>query len=226
MKICSRCKIERDDIMFSKNKSHCKVCDSEYMKKYYEKNRERRKEERRKYYEKNRDLELNKAREKRKNNRVEYKELDKEQYEKRKDYYIEYNKKYRENNKEYFKQKRITWKKSKENDPLYKFQNSIRISILKAISRNYKKESKTSEIIGCSFEELVIYFESKFENWMSWENRGLYNGEFNHGWDIDHIIPISTSNCKEDIIRLNHYTNLQPLCSKINRDIKKNKVNW
>jgi hypothetical protein len=43
--------------------------------------------------------------------------------------------------------------------------------------------------------------------------------------NIDHIEPLFPKNVKrttEDIIRLNHYTNLQPLCSKINRDIKKN----
>jgi hypothetical protein len=37
--------------------------------------------------------------------------------------------------------------------------------------------------------------------------------ELNKSWDIDHIIPISSAKTKEDIIRLNHYTNLQPLCS-------------
>ncbi len=61
---------------------------------------------------------------------------------------------------------------------------------------------------------------------MTWENRGLYNGEFNYGWDIDHIIPISFAKTEEDIIKLNHYTNLQPLCSKINRDIKKDKLDY
>ena len=59
---------------------------------------------------------------------------------------------------------------------------------------------------------------------MNWDNRGLYNGELNYGWDIDHIIPISSAKNENDIIRLNHYSNLQPLCSKINRDIKKDKV--
>ena len=44
-----------------------------------------------------------------------------------------------------------------------------------------------------------------------WENYGLYNGELNYGWDIDHIIPISTAKTEEEIIKLNHYTNLQPL---------------
>jgi len=62
---------------------------------------------------------------------------------------------------------------------------------------------------------------------MTWENKGLYNGNFEYGWDIDHIEPLFPDNIertKEDIIRLNHYTNFQPLCSKINRDIKKNKI--
>ena len=59
---------------------------------------------------------------------------------------------------------------------------------------------------------------------MNWENRGLFNGEINYGWDIDHIIPLSTAKTKEDLIKLNHYTNLQPLCSKINRYIKKDNL--
>ena len=63
--------------------------------------------------------------------------------------------------------------------------------------------------------------ESKFENWMTWDNRGLYNGKLNYGWDIDHIIPISSAKSKEDIYRLNHYKNFQPLCSYTNRNIKK-----
>jgi hypothetical protein len=59
-----------------------------------------------------------------------------------------------------------------------------------------------------------------------YENRGLYNGELNYGWDIDHIIPLSSVNEENDIIKLNHYTNLQPLCSKVNRDIKKDNLEY
>ena len=61
---------------------------------------------------------------------------------------------------------------------------------------------------------------------MTWENRGLYNGELYYGWDIDHIIPISTAKTEEEIIKLNHYSNLQPLCSYTNRVIKRDKVNY
>lgn len=59
---------------------------------------------------------------------------------------------------------------------------------------------------------------------MTWENRGMYNGELNYGWDIDHKIPLATAINEEDIIRLNHYTNLQPLCSYTNRHIKRDTI--
>ena len=59
---------------------------------------------------------------------------------------------------------------------------------------------------------------------MTWENHGKYNGDFNYGWDIDHIIPISSANSEEEIIKLNHYTNLQPLWATDNL-IKSNKYN-
>ena len=56
---------------------------------------------------------------------------------------------------------------------------------------------------------------------MTWDNYGLYNGELNYGCDIDHVIPMVKATNKGEVIELNHFTNLQPLCSKINRDIKR-----
>ena len=87
---------------------------------------------------------------------------------------------------------------------------------------SYYKKSRTTEILNCSITDFKIYLESKFESWMTWDNYGRYNGELYYGWDIDHIIPISSANTEEDIILLNHYTNLQPLCSYTNRYIKMN----
>lgn len=40
---------------------------------------------------------------------------------------------------------------------------------------------------------------------------------------IDHIIPISSAETLEDVYRLNHYTNLQPLWAKDNL-FKYNKI--
>jgi hypothetical protein len=58
---------------------------------------------------------------------------------------------------------------------------------------------------------------------MNWENRGLFNGKLKYGWDIDHIIPLASAKNEEDLIKLSHYTNLQPLCGYTNRYIKKDK---
>jgi hypothetical protein len=107
-------------------------------------------------------------------------------------------------------------------EPLYRLKHNFKINLLRSFkSNNCIKSLRTEEILGCTFDFFKSYLEDKFEDWMNWKNRGLYNGEFNYGWDIDHKIPISLAKTEEDIIKLNHYTNLQPLCSKINRDIKK-----
>ena len=113
-------------------------------------------------------------------------------------------------------------------DPLYKLKVSFSRRLNKLIKRvEFDKSTNKPyylDKLGCSFEEFKIYLESKFEDWMTWENYGLYNGELNYGWDIDHIIPSATAKTEDDIYNLSHYTNLQPLCSKINRDIKKDKI--
>lgn len=132
-----------------------------------------------------------------------------------------YQKKWKLENKESFND---YTKKKRLNDPLFKLSGNVRNLIYQYIKNSgYKKSSKTTQILGCDFIEFKNYIESKFENWMSWDNYGLYNGEINYGWDIDHIVPISSAKSEEDIIKLNHYTNLQPLCSRINRNIKFNK---
>ena len=59
---------------------------------------------------------------------------------------------------------------------------------------------------------------------MNWENYGKYNGELNYGWDIDHIIPLSSAKSEEEVYKLNYYSNLQPLCSYTNRYIKVDKI--
>lgn len=113
-------------------------------------------------------------------------------------------------------------------DPLYKLKVSFSRRLNKLIKRvEFDKSTNKPyylDKLGCSFEEFKIYLESKFEDWMTWENYGKYNGELNYGWDIDHIIPLSKAMTENDIYQLSHYTNLQPLCSRTNRDIKKDKI--
>ena len=216
-KICKKCEIEKELDQFHKDtrtkdgrEGSCKDC----KKKYQQENKERIKINKKIYSEKNRErLLLYKK---------EYKNSNPEKV-------IESNKKwYRSLNieqKENLKIRKNNYHKSKMmNDEIYKIRN-ITSKILSRIFRQkgYSKKSRTQEILGCSFDEFKVYLESKFEEWMNWKNRGLYNGELKYGWDIDHIIPISTAKTEEDVIELSHYTNLQPLCSKINRDIKRDK---
>ncbi len=110
-------------------------------------------------------------------------------------------------------------------DVLFKLKHTITTSIRGSFKKNgFTKRSRTHEILGCTFEEFRTYLESKFEPWMNWSNYGNATGissETNITWDIDHIIPISSAITETDIIRLNHYTNLQPLCSYTNRWVKK-----
>jgi hypothetical protein len=137
-------------------------------------------------------------------------------------------KKWELNNPEHNKiSKNKSRKKRIKNNPLFRLTCNIRSGISKHIKCNgFTKTSRTIEILGCSFEEFKEHIESKWEDWMNWDNYGKYNGQERYGWDIDHITPVSSAINESDIIELNYHTNLQPLCSKINRDIKKGSMDF
>ena len=95
-------------------------------------------------------------------------------------------------------------KQRMKEDPIYKAKLGLRRSIRKSITkRGWTKTSSTQEILGISWDEFRLHMERQFKEGMSWENRS--------DWHIDHIIPLATAECVEDIYKLNHYTNLQPL---------------
>ena len=103
-------------------------------------------------------------------------------------------------------------KKRLANDILFKLSRNHRRTINKAFkSSGYTKNSSSEKLLGCSYDEYIKYIENKFEEWMTHDNYGLYNGELNYGWDIDHIIPISYAKSEEDIININHYTSTTSL---------------
>ena len=111
----------------------------------------------------------------------------------------------------------------KEYRDKWKRENPIYIKLYKVMYRRVYKfrkkhgvgiEIMISEMVGCSFKELKSYLESKWVNGMNWENYGE--------WEIDHIIPLSKDDTREGFIRLNHYSNLQPLWKEDNRRKGKN----
>lgn len=192
--------------------------------KWYIKNKEKQNEASKKYREENKEELNQKAREKYpelKDKKLEY-HKERNKNEDIKQHKLNYSKNYGILNKDKINERE---RNRLKNDILYKLKKSIRTSIGKGFRVNgYTKKSKTHEILGCSFEEFKLYLESKFDDWMNWNNKGLYNGTPEYGWDIDHIIPASNATTEIDLIQLNHYTNLQPLCSYYNRDIKKNNL--
>lgn len=114
-------------------------------------------------------------------------------------------KKYRQENKATIRRKDLEYRKKRmEIDDLYKAKTIAREVIRKAISRGgYKKNSRTEQILGCDYETFKSHIESKFTEGMNWQNRGE--------WHVDHVVPISFAASEEQLLKLNHYTNLQPL---------------
>ena len=136
------------------------------------------------------------------------------------------NKTYRDNNIDKIREEKRIYKKERINsNPLIKLRYRISNNISVSFKRNNsKKSNKTTNILGCSFENFKIHIESLWEPWMNWDNYGnpkdgIY--EPNKTWDLDHKIASSSALTELDILKLNHYTNFQPLCSHYNRFIKK-----
>jgi len=135
---------------------------------------------------------------------------------------------YYENNKSVINSYKNEWIKTKRNlDPSYKLSSNISALLRGTLKRkNITKNSKSQDILGCTIEGFKAHIESQFLNWMNWENYGdkCQPLEYNCSWDLDHIIPISYAKTEEEIYLLNHWSNFQPLCSKINRDEKKSSI--
>jgi hypothetical protein len=94
---------------------------------------------------------------------------------------------------------------------VFKFSQNIRSLIGSSFRRGknkYHKSIKTEKILGCTIDEFIKHIESQFTKGMTLENHGE--------WHLDHIIPLASADTEEDVIRLNHYTNFQPLWAKDN----------
>jgi hypothetical protein len=232
VKQCTKCKEYKllDEYHSDKSKafgkwSKCKSCDKKYyqenkerIKQYYQENKERiLKYVRHFYQEENKEL----IKQYEKQYREENKERIKQYYQENKERIAQdkkqYNKQWREKNKERIKQyeeenkERINkyHNKRRQTDPLYKMRCNIRSRIANSMkNKGYTKSSRTYQILGCDFETFKKHIERQFTKGMNWNNHGE--------WHYDHIIPISTAQTEEEVIKLNHYTNFQPLWAEDN----------
>lgn len=226
-KQCKTCGIEKSLGEFSAHRTNkdgynnkCKICVNEYGKNHRTLNHEKELERAKNYYENNKD----KKKEYENNNKEKINERQKEYRNSNKIIIAEKQKKWYNDNIDLVRQRNYNYYKMKmATDPIFKLKKQLKGLIRDSLrSQGLKKSDRTINVLGCSIEELKQHLESKFEPWMNWDNKGLYNGELNYGWDIDHITPTSSGSSYEEIVKLNHYTNLQPLCGYYNRHIKRN----
>ncbi len=118
---------------------------------------------------------------------------------KKREYYFNNKSKIREYKKEWENRKR-------KNDNVFKLKQLIRHRLNVFLkTKKITKRNGTFQYVGCTPYELKEYLEKKFTEGMTWENHG------EKGWHIDHIIPLSSAKDENDIYKLCHYTNLQPL---------------
>lgn len=86
-------------------------------------------------------------------------------------------------------------------DSIYKIRQNISIIINHVLkNRGYTKTSKTFDILGCTYEELLIHLGPKPD------------GEIH----LDHICPCSQAQNEEELIKLQHYSNLRWLPASTN----------
>jgi hypothetical protein len=218
-KTCSKCKQTKDIGEFHKNKSKkdglrskCKSCFAEQKKAHYQENKEEIAERRKAYYQEKKEKIAEREKAYYQKNKEKIAEQKKAYYQENKEEIVERSKAYRQKNKEEINKQR---NKRYNNDPVFKFKTFYSLSVRRAFYSIGKKKNcdslKTLDLE--TYEEFADHLSKQFYDHpitgekMTFENHGQGEG----CWQIDHIIPLLTAKTEEDVIRLSHYTNLQPL---------------
>lgn len=182
-------------------------------KKYREENKEKEQLRSKKYRNANKEKIAEKTHE---NNKTDSMKLQKRKY--RIKYKIKLN-----------ASRRVRRKERELNDPQWKFMEQFSTSISNTLKRNNgsKEGNSWRDKLPYTKQELIINIESKFEWWMTWENKGPYkldiwndNDPSTWTWQMDHIIPKSAT----PHVSMNNFNfhkcwaldNLYPISSKEN----------
>jgi hypothetical protein len=205
LQICTKCNIEKPatleffHIRKSNNKLNtmCKICVNERNSKYRENNQDKIVAGRHKHY---------------LNNKSSINKKNREYYYTHKEQSRANGRNWEKNNPDKVREHRRKMKKQRrDNDPLFKMKENLRCRYWIALTRkNFYKGAKFSEYIGCSLDELKQHLEKQFKPGMNWNNYTI------DGWHIDHIVPLASAKTEEELIKLLHYSNLQPLWASEN----------
>lgn len=224
LKKCTKCNLFKTKDNFSKHKftkdkmqCHCRECISlrskqlneenpNYSKEHYRNNIEHYKEKANNYYLLNKEDVKKKGKIYRSDPGV-------------REEIAKYHKNWVINNRE--KQNKKS-KERKKNNPLLKLQNNIYSAVNRGVKKfSNNKGRSTLDILGVAhWEEFKLHIENQWEEKMNWGNWGI--GKNNSTWHIDHKIPLSSANNIEELIKLNHHSNMRPMWGSDNIRKKNN----
>lgn len=98
---------------------------------------------------------------------------------------------------------------------LFRMKKIIRTRVYNYIKKSTnakpRLKNRTTEMLGCSIQEMKNHLQKRFVRGMTWENHGTH-------WHVDHIIPLCEFDFSNPIqaALATHYTNLQPLWARDN----------
>lgn len=234
-KVCNKCNEEKYLSEFYTNKinkdgymGYCKLCKSNTSKQKYllnikvikEKSKQYRlnnpeyyKKYSKEYYKKNKKNFNSISKEYYKNNSSKVKKNSRNWKAKNKSYVKDWAKQYcirnREKYNKYIRDKRLA-------SPIFKLKGTLRTRLGNFLrKKKYIKKNKTENILGISYKFAMLHIEKQFKEGMRWNNHGK--------WHIDHVIPLESAKTEQELLKLFHYTNLQPLWAKDNLE-KSNKI--
>lgn len=225
MKICSKCKIEKELDCFSKNcqqkdglRSYCKSCIKEQSLLYRTNNLEKCKQQQEVFKEKNPNWNKEYAKKYREENKTSEKERHRKYQLEHREQETARIRSWRQKNKERVSLRRKQIRKEnpekinarrnylRQNDIQYALKDALRLRVYLAIKQGKKAGSAVRDL-GCPIPELKEHIEKQWQKGMSWDNWTT------DGWHIDHIKPLSKFDLtnQEQFLEANNYTNLQPM---------------
>lgn len=206
-KVCSKCSKDKPITSFSKRKASadglqrlCKDCSKIKNKQFYTENKKYFQDR----YASQKEIILIKNRKWNKQNKDKIEQHKLKFYQSNPSYYSNYAK---HNKEKIIKNRRNREKIRTKTEPLFRLKKNYR-NRLYDYYRGTNRSKRSEEIVGLSWIEFKIYIENKFLSGMTWDNYGE--------WHIDHIIPLCSASNGDDLEKLFHYSNCQPLWKKDN----------
>lgn len=197
-------------------KGLCRVCYEDLRKEIkklqnkerYEKNKDKCSERYKKYYQENKDKFAERAKEyyKKNRDRLIERQTKRNKEESTKEWAKEYHKRYAKKNRQKINDKQTTRRNS---STLTKLENRIRCAICTAFRRHKTiKTNRVGSMLGCSIHDLLTLWGIE---------------KIPIGFHIDHICPCAQAQTEEELIKLQHYSNLRliPAEDNLNKSDKK-----